>query len=314
MAGHSPPHEDTLTYSVQTILGHRLRIAAWCLSGLFLIWPGKTTAQLERPVFEVYDSVSRSGSDYLIRPATLFANADSAAPIISVRSGEPVHRLRRAGEWSKIRLPDGTTGYIRHDALADVWLYVSKNRNLLFAFRGKELLHTLPVDLAISVEDDKVRRGSWRNPDDWRTPEGLFYISRKNEHSRFHRALVISFPSPKHAQRAVRTGLISRSHYADIVKANLLLRNPPMTTHLGGWIELHGDGIQGRGNWTHGCIALENEDIDVLWDIVGVGTPIVIEPFTRRHISSRPRLVEHRLPGASSHSSAPVSFPTSQTQ
>jgi lipoprotein-anchoring transpeptidase ErfK/SrfK len=50
-----------------------------------------------------------------------------------------------------------------------------------------------------------------------------------------------------------------------------------MDTALGGMIEIHGDGTGEARNWTHGCVALHNRDLDRLWHRVNVGTPVVIE-------------------------------------
>ena len=116
------------------------------------------------------------------------------------------------------------------------------------------------------------------NPDQRRTPEGLFYISRLHPHSQFYKALIINYPSPRHAEQGLRLGLINRGQYAAIVDAAMFVRNPPMNTPLGGLIEFHGSGVAGRANWTHGCIALSDSDMDRLWALAEVGTPVLIEP------------------------------------
>jgi len=51
-----------------------------------------------------------------------------------------------------------------------------------------------------------------------------------------------------------------------------------MNTELGGYIEIHGDGTGERNNWTQGCIAIANGELDRLWDLVTVGTPVLIDP------------------------------------
>jgi hypothetical protein len=50
-----------------------------------------------------------------------------------------------------------------------------------------------------------------------------------------------------------------------------------MGTDLGGWIEIHGDGTGAATAWTQGCVAVRNGAMDVLWDQVRVGTPVLIE-------------------------------------
>ena len=61
------------------------------------------------------------------------------------------------------------------------------------------------------------------------------------------------------AVRGKREGLISETDFDQIVRAEENRTTPPMTTPLGGWIEIHGDGTGGKSNWTRGCIAIMNE-------------------------------------------------------
>jgi len=94
------------------------------------------------------------------------------------------------------------------------------------------------------------------------TPEGMYKIIKKkpNGDSGYHKALLINYPNEDDYamfNNRKRQGLISKG------------------SHIGGLIEIHGDG--GRGSdWTSGCIALSNNEIDELFSRVSVGTPITI--------------------------------------
>ena len=95
---------------------------------------------------------------------------------------------------------------------------------------------------------------------DQRTPEGRFTIDYGNPASAYHLALHISYPRP-----------------ADLAYARARGRS------AGGLIMIHGqpnDWPVGRvpGDWTDGCIALSDEQIEALWDAVPDGTPIEIVP------------------------------------
>jgi murein L,D-transpeptidase YafK len=93
---------------------------------------------------------------------------------------------------------------------------------------------------------------------DGRTPEGRYVIDYRNASSRFHRSLHISYPRPEDVARARRYG-----------------------TSPGGDIFIHGtpgEGVAYAGDWTNGCIALKNHEIDELWRAVDDGTPIEIRP------------------------------------
>jgi len=86
----------------------------------------------------------------------------------------------------------------------------------------------------------------------------------------------LSYPSPKHAERALVAGNISTDDFRKIVQAVNNKNRPPWDTALGGQIFIHGGG--GHDDWTKGCVALFNTDIDELFQIVPVGTPVQILP------------------------------------
>jgi murein L,D-transpeptidase YafK len=94
---------------------------------------------------------------------------------------------------------------------------------------------------------------------DERTPEGRYVIDYRNPQSAYHLSLHISYPSAADADYAAGYG---RS--------------------AGGEIFIHGqpNGYGGRpeGDWTDGCIALSDAEIENLWSLVADGTPIKIQP------------------------------------
>ena len=100
---------------------------------------------------------------------------------------------------------------------------------------------------------------------DRKTPEGLYYIETRNPNSRFHLSLKISYPNEQ-----------------DRAYAESLGQSP------GGDIFIHGAPNEKNSlekyfyrfkeEWTEGCIALTNRDMEELWSLVGDGTPIMIYP------------------------------------
>lgn len=149
-------------------------------------------------------------------------------------------------------------------------ILVRKGRRELLLYSSDKLVRTYHVGLGLSPVGDKVREG------DRRTPEGDFYIFTKNDKSAFYLSLGLSYPNTPHAERGLRDGLISRAQYDAIIRALRAKKRPPQNTPLGGLIYIHGNGAQ--SDWTWGCVALENEDIRELFDAVGVGTPVRIQP------------------------------------
>jgi murein L,D-transpeptidase YafK len=113
---------------------------------------------------------------------------------------------------------------------------------------------------------------------DERTPVGRYYIRAKNTRTGYHRFLGINYPSIADADRGLDNGLISEEEWADIFFANVEGSMPPQNTRLGGRIGIHGYG--GRPvipyDWTEGCIAVTDAEIEYLFSQVEVGTPVLI--------------------------------------
>ncbi|MCP6768957.1 hypothetical protein NL529_29345, partial [Klebsiella pneumoniae] len=87
-----------------------------------------------------------------------------------------------------------------------------------------------------SPKGDKYFRG------DGRTPEGDYFVCVKNNASQYYRSLGINYPSPRHAENGLHSGMITMDDYRRIVQANDAMRLPPPNTALGGAIFIHGGG------------------------------------------------------------------------
>ncbi|MFH0823457.1 MAG: L,D-transpeptidase family protein [Pseudomonadota bacterium] len=125
---------------------------------------------------------------------------------------------------------------------------------------------------------------------DLKTPEGEYFICLKNTESSFHKFLGISYPGERDAQRAYEAGMISRDTRDLVVRCSAGGKRPPWDTRLGGWVGIHGYPTEENHrmwvallfpkphNWTDGCIAMWNYEIDEIWPMVNVGTPVTILP------------------------------------
>ncbi len=211
------------------------------------------------------------------REVTVYHRPNTARPYLTLGFRAPVHVLEKRGDWYRIRTDGGATGYVRAATLSNIWLRVSKQERAVYLYAGTELLGEIPADFGYNVFADKARRGSMLRRDHWRTPEGTFYVVAKNPNSRFYKALVLNYPTREDAVRGYRRGLITRAERDAIIEAQERSVMPPMDTALGGWIEIHGDGTGESRNWTHGCVAVANLHMNVLWQWVQVGTPVLIE-------------------------------------
>jgi murein L,D-transpeptidase YafK len=133
-------------------------------------------------------------------------------------------------------------------------------------------------------------KGAKRKTGDRRTPEGRYYICNKNPNSGYHRFLGINYPNKKDAQRAFETGRISLSTRNYIIDGLEKDGQPPWDTKLGGWVGIHGYPSNSYlktwvvimcpkpQNWTDGCVAMWDYEIEELYRRVPVGTPITILP------------------------------------
>ena len=153
---------------------------------------------------------------------------------------------------------------------------VAKRSRQLSLLSGPELVRTYPIALGRNSEADKSVEG------DEATPLGEFYICAKNPRSRYFLSLCISYPNAEDAERGLAAGLISVSEHAQILDAVNARRMPPQKTRLGGEIYIHGHGHShgngGEPRGTRGCIALNDADMQDLYDRVSIGTPVIIVP------------------------------------
>ena len=136
-------------------------------------------------------------------------------------------------------------------------IVVDKSDHTLTLYRHGQAMKTYTVSFGREPVGKKEREG------DDRTPEGRYVIDSRNMHSKYHIALHVSYPNAEDVRRARAAG-----------------------TSPGGAIMIHGlrDGFAWLGrlhrvvNWTHGCIAVTDDEIEEIARAVPNGTPITIRP------------------------------------
>ncbi len=212
------------------------------------------------------------------RKAILFGDAGLTLPYAQLKFQEPVYVLGTEAAGMHVRTRDGAHGYVSRKEVSDVWIRVSKRAQSVYVFKGGDMVKEVAADLGYNKFADKERRGSYQDRDHWRTPEGSFYVVQKNSRSQYYRAFVLNYPTAEDAERGYANQVISKADRDAIVRAQEHGEAPPMNTDLGGMIEIHGKGTGSRTNWTQGCIAVSNPEMDWLWGLVQEGTPVLIEP------------------------------------
>jgi L,D-peptidoglycan transpeptidase YkuD (ErfK/YbiS/YcfS/YnhG family) len=133
-------------------------------------------------------------------------------------------------------------------------LIIDKSAHKTYLVKGGQIVRSYKCELGYNSANQKLFAG------DGATPEGQYHVTKVKQNSKFYRALLINFPNGldmKRFRENKNKGIVSR--YA----------------RVGALIEIHGNGGQ-NDDWTDGCVALKNEDMDHLMQYVSVGTPVTI--------------------------------------
>ena len=136
-------------------------------------------------------------------------------------------------------------------------IVIAKSQRTLTLFRGGKVLKTYKVALGTTPIGPKTSQG------DGKTPEGLYTIDSRNPHSQFHRSLHVSYPNAADRARAAR---LKVDPGGDIMIHNL----PPAYAYLGA--------LHRKVDWTLGCIAVTDAEIEEIWNLVPIGTQVEIKP------------------------------------
>jgi murein L,D-transpeptidase YafK len=136
-------------------------------------------------------------------------------------------------------------------------IVIEKSARTMKLMHGNDVIKTYKVALGAQPTGAKDRQG------DHKTPEGIYTVDAKKPHSLYHMALHISYPSAADRERAKQLGV-----------------SP------GGDVEIHGlpdayarlGAAHRREDWTDGCIALTDQEIEEIWPRVAVGTVVEIRP------------------------------------
>ncbi len=134
---------------------------------------------------------------------------------------------------------------------------VIKSKSKLYLKRNGKTLKEYHVVFGANPKGHKLQEG------DERTPEGLYILDYKKDDSAFYKAIHISYPNELDLERARNNG----------VKPGGAIMIHGQKENIG-WLAL----VSQYFNWTDGCIAVSNSDMDEIWEAVDSGTPIEIKP------------------------------------
>ena len=175
-------------------------------------------------------------------------------------AGEP-DRTRGARSDVSARL---AVGMDEGQSQAGRWILVRKSDRTLSVFDANRPLKTYTVVLGRDPVAPKLYEG------DRRTPEGSYRVVSKSAHRAWQRFLLLDYPNADNLEDYTR----GRAQ-------GLVPSRNGQVAGTGGAVGIHGtedDDLNRKGvNWTYGCISLVSRDIQELYDLVSVGTPVVIE-------------------------------------
>ena len=141
-------------------------------------------------------------------------------------------------------------------AQGEVAFVVDKLRRRMTVYRSGKVVKSYTVDLGLGGMERKLRSG------DDATPEGLYKIQeiKGPGQTRYYRAFLLDYPNEQDRRR------FEKARLDGIV---------PRGADPGGLIEIHGEGGRDK-DWTKGCVALTNQEMDDLSTLVKIGTPVAI--------------------------------------
>lgn len=158
----------------------------------------------------------------------------------------------------------------------DIWINVD-TENLTLTVMNGEMIKVVFDNIAIG----RYGASKTRMKNDDRTPLGSFRIGWIKEQSQYHRFFGFNYPTREVADLALAENRINQETWQVIIDAINAGRIPPQNTPLGGYLGIHGIGkgdrkVHEQFNWTNGCIALTNEQIDKLskWLKLGVAVEV----------------------------------------
>lgn len=136
-------------------------------------------------------------------------------------------------------------------------IVVYKSERLLLAYSNGHIVKRYNISLGFTPVGKKTFMG------DGKTPEGVYTINGKSIHSKFYKNLSISYPSARDSKEAAVYGKKAGSD----IKIHGLPNGFPLIGKFHRWYD-----------WTRGCIAVTNREMDELYSAVDIGTPIEINP------------------------------------
>ncbi len=170
------------------------------------------------------------------------------AAVVEENAGDESRKIEMWRRWV-----DSTVSISRRTG--SIAVIVDKSKHRLYLLSGGKIIQTFSCDLGYNSIHQKMVSG------DGATPEGIYKVTKvKSSGSKYYKALLLNYPNEQDKKRFASNkahGIISEE------------------ARIGGLIEIHGEGGRNK-DWTEGCVALANKDMDELMKYVKLGTAVTI--------------------------------------
>jgi hypothetical protein len=249
-AGERIRYLDSLAQSERAALQNQLLLCREALDGSLANFKAEhywTSAELSLQVSELLIAKG----EYEEACQTVAKGRESLHQLIEILgeyANDEAHKINVWRRWVQETLAESRTN-------GTYAVIVDKKAHKAYLVRAGDLVHTYDCEVGYNSVHQKLFAG------DGATPEGKYQISAvKPRGSKYYKALLINYPNAldnKRFQENKKRGIIS-SH-----------------ARIGGLIEIHGEGGRNE-DWTDGCVALTNKEMDHIMQYVTVGTPVTI--------------------------------------
>ena len=247
-----------------------------CISGTYCLFAMLAVAFLLSGCAHVFGGMGEGSARIVAISATSIPAAvatvtpSAQMPLSEIPMVDAVQEGKPLAQGDTNATVQGTEEEMKAPTEVGIAVRIRKEARTLELWKEGELVHTCGIGLGFDPLGHKEREG------DGRTPEGPYYACTRNDQSRYYLSIGLSYPNVEDAAYALEKGSITQAQHDDIAQAIDSGRRPPWDTPLGGEIMIHGRG--GTSDWTAGCVAVDDEDMDILWEHVSIGTPIWVLP------------------------------------
>ncbi len=196
-----------------------------------------------------YNSRGLDGDASLCTDSTLKVFSQLTETRIRLRRAVDL-RARNASQWASKTIQQSKNS-------GGIAFLVDKSSHNLYVIKKGKIVDTIKCELGYNSTNQKKMSG------DGATPEGMYKVIEVKKYSKYYKALLLDYPNASDRER------FRKNKAAGII---------PGDAKIGSLIEIHGNGGENR-DWTDGCVAVTDRDMDRIMKLAVVGTPVTIIRF-----------------------------------